>query len=53
MFSRTTVLDLLLPRFLSGQPVRAGDIARLGHGGVLGKDMAFRFPAYGGGAETS
>jgi hypothetical protein len=46
MFSRTTALDLLLPRFLSGQPVRAFDIARLGHGGVLGKDMAFRFPAY-------
>jgi hypothetical protein len=46
MFSRTTALDLLLPRFLAGQPVRAADIARLGHGGVLGKDMAFRFPPY-------
>lgn len=46
MFSRTTVLDLLLPQFLSGSRVRAADIARFGHGGVLGKEMAFRFPAY-------
>jgi hypothetical protein len=46
MFSRTTVLDLLLPRFLSGCTVRADDIAWFGHGGLLGKEMAFRFPAY-------
>jgi hypothetical protein len=53
MFSRTTVLDLLLPRFLSGRPVRATEIARLGHGGVLGKDMAFRFPPYQHETETA
>jgi molybdopterin biosynthesis enzyme len=46
MFSRTTVLDLLLPRFLSGKAVDAENIAALGHGGLLNKDMAFRFPAY-------
>jgi hypothetical protein len=46
MFSKTTVLDLLLPRFLSGRSVRAADIAALGHGGLLGRDMAFRFPPY-------
>ena len=46
MFSETTVLDLLLPRFLSGRSVRAGDIASFGHGGLLGKDMGFRFPEY-------
>lgn len=46
MFSRTTVLDLLLPRFLSGSRVRAADIARFGHGGLLNKEMAFRFPSY-------
>jgi hypothetical protein len=46
MFSQTTVLDLLLPRFLSGQKVRAADIAAFGHGGMLGKDMPFRFPEY-------
>lgn len=46
MFSKTTVLDLLLPRFLSGRRVRAPDIAAFGHGGLLGKEMAFRFPPY-------
>lgn len=46
MFSKTTVLDLLLPRFLSGRRVRAEDIAAFGHGGLLGKEMAFRFPQY-------
>jgi hypothetical protein len=46
MFSKTTVLDLLLPHFLSGRRVRAEDLAAFGHGGVLSKDMAFRFPAY-------
>jgi hypothetical protein len=46
MFSQTTVLDLLLPRFLSGQKVCAPDIAAFGHGGMLSKDMAFRFPSY-------
>lgn len=46
MFSKTTALDLLLPRFLSGQTVRGSDIARLGHGGLLNKEMGFRFPAY-------
>jgi hypothetical protein len=46
MFSRTTVLDLLLPRFLSGRRVRAADLARFGHGGLLSRDMAFRFPPY-------
>jgi len=46
MFSRTTVLDLLLPRFLSGREVRGEDLAAFGHGGLLSKDMSFRFPPY-------
>jgi molybdopterin biosynthesis enzyme len=46
MFAQTTVLDLLLPRFLAGRSVRAADIATLGHGGLLSKDMTFRFPTY-------
>lgn len=46
MFSRNTVLDLLLPQFLAGRRVRTHDIAGLGHGGLLSKDMAFRFPPY-------
>jgi hypothetical protein len=48
MFSKTTVLDLLLPRFLSGSRVRAEDIATFGHGGLLSKEMGFRFPSYDG-----
>lgn len=46
MFSQTTVMDLLLPRFMSGQHVTAADLARLGHGGMLTKEMGFRFPDY-------
>lgn len=46
MFSKTTVLDLLLPRFLSGREVRKHDIAAFGHGGLLSREMAFRFPPY-------
>lgn len=49
MFSQTTVLDVLLPQFLAGCPVHAADIARLGHGGMLGREMAFRFPPYNSG----
>lgn len=46
MFSKTTVLDILLPRFFSGRKVCAEDIAELGYGGLLSKEMAFRFPPY-------
>jgi hypothetical protein len=47
MFSRATVLDLILPRLFTGARVTADDFNRLGHGGLLSKDMAFRFPSYG------
>jgi molybdopterin biosynthesis enzyme len=47
MFSKATVLDLILPRLFTGSRVTAGDFNGLGHGGLLSKDMAFRFPAYG------
>jgi molybdopterin biosynthesis enzyme len=47
MFSKATVLDLLLPKFFAGVRVRASDFNSLGHGGLLSKDMAFRFPPYG------
>jgi len=47
MFSRATVLDLILPRLFTGARVTARDFNGLGHGGLLSKDMAFRFPAYG------
>jgi hypothetical protein len=48
MFSRATVLDLILPRFFTGERVTARTLAALGHGGLLNKGMAFRFPDYAG-----
>jgi molybdopterin biosynthesis enzyme len=47
MFSKATVLDLILPRLFTGARVTAHDFNGLGHGGLLSKDMAFRFPPYG------
>jgi hypothetical protein len=47
MFSKATVLDLILPRLFTGARVTAADFNQLGHGGLLSKDMAFRFPPYG------
>jgi molybdopterin biosynthesis enzyme len=46
MFSRATVLDLILPRFFTGQHVNARMLAALGYGGLLNKGMAYRFPDY-------
>ncbi len=46
MFSRATVLDLIFPRFFVGERVTARTLAALGHGGLLNKGMAFRFPDY-------
>ena len=47
MFSHKTVLDLVLPRLFAGEPIGKADLAALGHGGMLGREMAFRFPQYG------
>jgi hypothetical protein len=47
MFSKATVLDLVLPRLFAGQRLWAADFNRLGHGGLLSSDMRFRFPSYG------
>lgn len=49
MFSQATVFDLVLPRLLAGAPVTPAVLAGLGHGGLLGREMAFRFPPYRGG----
>jgi len=46
LFSQATVFDLLLPRLLTGAGVGPRDLAALGHGGFLTRDMAFRFPPY-------
>lgn len=47
MFSKATVLDLILPRLFTGTRVGAKDFTSLGHGGLLSRDMSFRFPPYG------
>ena len=46
MFSQATTFDLVLPRLLSGERIGNREVADLGHGGLLSKDSAFRFPPY-------
>ena len=46
MFSQATVFDIVLPRILAGEEVGAGELARLGQGGLLSHDSAWRFPPY-------
>jgi hypothetical protein len=46
MFSQATTFDLVLPRLLAGERVGNGEIAALGHGGLLSREMAYRFPPY-------
>ncbi len=46
MFSQATTFDLVLPRILAGHAVGNAEIAALGHGGLLSREMAFRFPPY-------
>ncbi len=51
MFSQATMLDLVLPRLLAGQPLGSAELAAFGHGGLLNRDMAFRFPPYRAGQD--
>lgn len=51
MFSQATLFDLLLPRLLAGEAVGAGELAAFGHGGLLSREMAFRFPPYRAGQD--
>ncbi len=46
LFSQATVFDLVLPRLLAGERVDAAALAELGHGGLLTRDVAYRFPPY-------
>lgn len=46
MFSQATTFDLVLPRILAGEAIGNAEIAALGHGGLLSREMAFRFPPY-------
>jgi hypothetical protein len=45
-YSKATAADLLLPRLLTGEPPTLRTVSHLGHGGILTRDMRFRFPAY-------
>ncbi len=47
MYSRSTIADLVLPWIMAGETVTPADMAGLGYGGLLDRDMAFRFPQYG------
>lgn len=46
MYSRATVADLVLPWVMAGEIVTADDLAGLGYGGLLDRDMSWRFPRY-------
>lgn len=45
-FARTGMADLVMARLIAGEHVTSRDLARLGHGGLFRKYMAFRFPQY-------
>jgi hypothetical protein len=46
LFSQATVFDLVLPRVLAGERVGREELAELGHGGLITRDVSFRFPRY-------
>ncbi|HET7036682.1 MAG TPA: molybdopterin-binding protein [Thermomicrobiaceae bacterium] len=46
MYSRSTFADLVLPLVMTGERVTEAEIDEFGYGGLLERDMAFRFPPY-------
>jgi hypothetical protein len=46
LFAQATVFDLVIARLMTGERLGRKELARLGHGGFLTRDMAFRLPAY-------
>lgn len=46
MFSQATSFDLILPRILAGETLDNAGLAAIGHGGLLSRDSAWRFPPY-------
>lgn len=46
LYSKATVADLVLPWIMAGERVTGDDIAALGYGGLLDREMQFRFPPY-------
>jgi molybdopterin biosynthesis enzyme len=45
-YSRAGAADLLLPWLVAGEPATRRTVARLAHGGLLNREMRFRFPPY-------
>ncbi len=50
LFSQASVFDLLMPKLLTGDRLTNESLAEFGHGGLLTRDMQFRFPPYRSGA---
>jgi hypothetical protein len=46
LFAKATVFDLVIARLMTGERLGRRELASLGHGGFLTRDMAFRLPAY-------
>jgi hypothetical protein len=46
MYSKATAADLILPWIMAGERVTLDDMAGLGLGGLLDRDMHYRFPPY-------
>lgn len=46
MYSQATVADLVLPWVMAGEEVTDRDLAGIGYGGLLDRDMQWRFPPY-------
>jgi molybdenum cofactor cytidylyltransferase len=46
LFTQASVFDLVLPRLLADERLTSDVLADLGHGGLLTRDMLFRFPPY-------
>ena len=46
MYSKATVADLVLPWIMAGETVTPTDLASIGYGGLLDRDMGWRFPNY-------
>lgn len=46
MYSRSTVADLVLPTIMTGVGIDGEDVVQLAYGGVLDREMGFRFPDY-------
>jgi hypothetical protein len=46
LYSRSTVADIVLPWIMADERVETDDMAEIGFGGLLDRDMSFRFPPY-------